>query len=188
MAGMSLVDEHADRALQALAERAPDCARALEAAPAELRQSARGVLASSDFVAEALARDDGLLPQLLARAGERLAGALPLPGALPPGTPLGAMPEPAAADEAAFMDDLRRWRRAELARIAWRDLAGWASLPETLLDLSNAADAAIRAAQEFAWRRLVERHGAPQTDNPEAQRLIIIAMGKLGGQRAQFLL
>ena len=57
---------------------------------------------------------------------------------------------------------------------------------ETLLDLSNAADTAIRAAHDFAWRQLVERHGAPQADDPEAQRLIVIAMGKLGGQELNF--
>ena len=80
------------------------------------------------------------------------------------------------------MDELRRWRRAELARIAWRDLAGWASLAETILDLSNAADTAIRAAHDFAWRQLIERHGAPAADDTEAQRLMVIAMGKLGGR------
>ena len=65
---MSLAEAHADRALQALAERAPDCARALESAPAEVRRRARRVFAASDFVADALARDERLLPRLLARA------------------------------------------------------------------------------------------------------------------------
>ena len=41
---------------------------------------------------------------------------------------------------------LRCWRRAEFARIAWRDLAGWATLDETLADLSRAADDALRMA------------------------------------------
>lgn len=174
---MSLADEHADRALQALAERSPDCARALEAAPAEVRAAARRVLACSDFVADALSRDEQLLPQLLARAAERFAGALPWPEARLQGV---------SADEAGFMDALRRWRRAELARIAWRDLAGWATLGETILDLSNAADTAIRAAHDYAWALLVERYGEPQTDDPEARRLIVIAMGKLGGQELNF--
>ena len=50
----------------------------------------------------------------------------------------------------SFMAALRRWRRAELTRIAWRDLAGWASLDETLEDLSRAAERAVRLAHEFA--------------------------------------
>ena len=176
---MLLATEHADRALQALAERAPECAQLLQAAPAELRAAATRAFVSSDFVAEALARDEQLLPLLLERSPQRLAGALPLPM---PGPTAG----PPAGDEAQFMAELRRWRRAELARIAWRDLAGWATLAETLLDLSNAADTAICAAQEFAWRQLLERHGAPAAEDPEAQRLIVIAMGKLGGRELNF--
>jgi glutamate-ammonia-ligase adenylyltransferase len=168
---MSLAEEAADRALATLEERAPETAARLKTATREMRDSARQVFAAGEFVVEALARDEQLLRQLLALAPHRLAGALPLPG---------------ASDEAAFMDGLRRWRRAELARIAWRDLAGWASLPETLVDLSNAADAAIRAAQEFGWHALVERHGPPAAARAEAQRLIVVAMGKLGGQELNF--
>jgi glutamate-ammonia-ligase adenylyltransferase len=145
-----------------------------------MRDSAQRVFTASDFVPDALARDAQLLPQLLALAPLRLAGALPLPAPAAPAAQVDA------AAEAAFMDQLRRWRRAELARIAWRDLAGWASLPETLLELSNAADLALRSAQEFAWQVLVARHGAPTAAGPEAQRLLIIAMGKLGGRELNF--
>ena len=44
------------------------------------------------------------------------------------------------------MAALRRWRRAEFARIAWRDLAQWAALDETLADLSHAAERALQLA------------------------------------------
>lgn len=168
---MSLPDDLAERAFAVLEERAPECARSLSKATPGFLHAARRVFAGSDFVVDALARDAQLLPQLLARAPQRLATALPLP---------------TAEDEDGFMDTLRRWRRAELTRIAWRDLAGWASLPETLVDLSNAADRALRSAQEFAWSTLVARHGPPATAKPEAQRLMIIAMGKLGGQELNF--
>ena len=154
-----------------LEERAPASSLLLKSAPAEMQEAGRRVFTGSDFVVDALARDEQLLPQLLALAPHRLAGALPLPVAI---------------DEAAFMDSLRRWRRAELTRIAWRDLAGWATLPETLLDLSNAADTAIRAAQEFAWSQLSGRYGAPAAENSQSQRLIVVAMGKLGGQELNF--
>ena len=49
-------------------------------------------------------------------------------------------------DETAFMAELRQVRRRELARIAWRDLAGLAATAETLTALSRLADAAIIAA------------------------------------------
>ena len=57
--------------------------------------------------------------------------------------------------------ELRKWRRREMVRIAWRDLAGWASLEETLADLTSFADAAIGTACEFARRPLVARYGEP---------------------------
>jgi glutamate-ammonia-ligase adenylyltransferase len=84
------------------------------------------------------------------------------------------------------MAALRRWRRAEFARIAWRDLAGWASLAETLADLSRAADLALRAAHDFALPGLTARYGQPRSAAGTAQQLIIVAMGKLGGGELNF--
>ena len=168
---MSLAGEALEQAFTALEERAPAAAVLLKNAPNQMLESAGRVFVSSDFVVDALVRDEQLLPSLMAQAEQRFGAALPLP---------------VAGDESEFMAGLRRWRRAELTRIAWRDLAGWATLPETLLELSNAADAAIRAAQEFAWRQLCERHGAPAAADAQAQRLIVIAMGKLGGQELNF--
>ena len=43
-----------------------------------------------------------------------------------------------AQTEAELMDSLRRFRRRHMVRIAWRDIAGWADLDETLRDLSDA--------------------------------------------------
>ena len=37
----------------------------------------------------------------------------------------------------------RRFRRREMVRIAWRDLAAWADLAETLADLSASATACV---------------------------------------------
>ncbi len=167
---MSRADELAERALTTLQERSPGTAALLHSASAELQGSARPVLAASDFVIDSLARDEQLLPQLLALPS-RLSAVLPLP-------PLH--------EESAFMAGLRRWRRAELTRIAWRDLAGWATLPETLLELSNAADCAIRAAAALAGRQLLARHGAPAGGAGEEHGLVVIAMGKLGGRELNF--
>ena len=172
---MALTRQFAEHALTVLEERAPESATILKSAPAEIQTGIHRAFAASDFVLDALARDEQLLPLLLARSSQQLAGALPVPIS-------GSI----AADETQFMAQLRRWRRGELTRIAWRDLAGWASLAGTLLDLSNAADTAIRAAQEFAWRQLTDRHGLPAAEDPDAQRLVVIAMGKLGGQELNF--
>ena len=157
------------------AERAPAAAAQLEAAPGSSWRTACAVLDGSDFIADALARDERVLPLLLERMPQRLSGALPLPAFLA-----------GAADEAGFMSALRRWRHAELARIAWRDLAGWATLPETLVDLSNAADAGLRSAHDHALATLAQRHGAPLAADGATQPLLIVAMGKLGGQELNF--
>ena len=56
--------------------------------------------------------------------------------------------------EPALHQTLRQVRQREMLRIAWRDLAGWATLEETLRDLSDLADACIQGALDrlSAWQ------------------------------------
>lgn len=161
------------RALSMLAERSPVAAAAVENLPEAIRESAPVVLAASDFVLDALARDQELVPRLGERSAQLFAGP-PMP-----------LPSVDLAEE-QFMAQLRRWRRAEFARIAWRDLAGWADLNETLADLSRAADEALRLAHEHAMRTLTARYGTPRSAAQVPQRLMIVAMGKLGGHELNF--
>ena len=73
---MSRADELAARGLHSLHERSPGTSALLQSAPAELQDSVRRVFAASDFVIDALARDEQLLPQLLA-CPARFARSLP---------------------------------------------------------------------------------------------------------------
>jgi [glutamine synthetase] adenylyltransferase / [glutamine synthetase]-adenylyl-L-tyrosine phosphorylase len=73
-----------------------------------------------------------------------------------------------------------------MVRIAWRDLAGWAHLEETLSDLTSFADAAINTACEFARRPLVARYGEPCSESGVVQPLVVVGMGKLGGGELNF--
>ncbi|MGD8380297.1 MAG: bifunctional [glutamate--ammonia ligase]-adenylyl-L-tyrosine phosphorylase/[glutamate--ammonia-ligase] adenylyltransferase, partial [Gammaproteobacteria bacterium] len=91
-----------------------------------------------------------------------------------------------ASDDKAFMAALRRARNLEQARIAWRDLAGWASLDETLGDLSAFADLAIETALEHARASLEPRFGVPRDADGERVDLVVLGMGKLGGQELNF--
>lgn len=88
--------------------------------------------------------------------------------------------------EAEVMRRLRRFRQREMARIAWRDLAGWAELAETLADLSALADVCVQTAHDWAYAGLAQRLGTPCDNQGEAQTLVIVGMGKLGGAELNF--
>ena len=88
--------------------------------------------------------------------------------------------------EAAALAALRRSRHVETARIAWRDLAGWSSIEADLGDLSRLADSVIRAALDYATAQLVPRFGRPVDVHGAPEPLMILAMGKLGGNELNF--
>lgn len=92
----------------------------------------------------------------------------------------------AAQDDAAIMRVLREVRERELARIGYRELAGLASLDETLGDLSELAEQCCAAALERSMERLVARHGQPRDTQGRPVRPVILGMGKLGGRELNF--
>lgn len=86
-----------------------------------------------------------------------------------------------AAGEAAWMEMLRQFRRRHMVRIAWRDIAGWSDLDETLHDLSALADACIDYAYRRSYEMLCARYGVPRGEAcGEPQPMLILGMGKLG--------
>ena len=82
--------------------------------------------------------------------------------------------------------ELRMARQLEWARIAVRDMAGMASVDETLADLSHFADLACQAALKAAAATLALRFGTPRGANGLPSKPIVIAMGKLGGRELNF--
>ncbi|MBL6749719.1 MAG: bifunctional [glutamate--ammonia ligase]-adenylyl-L-tyrosine phosphorylase/[glutamate--ammonia-ligase] adenylyltransferase [Nevskia sp.] len=93
---------------------------------------------------------------------------------------------PGDDDEAAFLRALRVFRNREMARIACRDVAGWADLDETLGDLSALAQASCDAALRFAAGRLAQRWGVPRGEDGAPAQPIVLGMGKLGGGELNF--
>jgi glutamate-ammonia-ligase adenylyltransferase len=81
---------------------------------------------------------------------------------------------------------LRQWRRREMLRIAWRDIAGLADVRETLRVVSELADGCIRAAARAARSHLSAPFGLPRTRSGEEVPLIVLGMGKLGGFELNF--
>lgn len=100
------------------------------------------------------------------------------------GVILERAPRPDEADD--FYAALRAYRDEGLAIIAWRDLAGVDALPATLEALSGLADHCIEAALCYAQGAVEARYGALRDKAGEAQRLIVIGMGKLGGRELNF--
>lgn len=133
----------------------------------------------SEFVAQLCLRTPGYLVELLDTG--RLHAALD-PDAL--AIELARLPQEAPDPE--IMHALRALRHREMMRIAWRDLAGWAGIEETLRDQSHVADVCIRFAYQRAYAQLSARFGAPLREDGSQQALVIIAMGKLGAQELNF--
>jgi glutamate-ammonia-ligase adenylyltransferase len=151
-----------------------------EGASPALRDALPRVLIASDYVCSSLARDPTLAPWLINEAeAERELATGELAQRMK--AALAGVP-----DLDGFMAELRRLRTREMVRIAWRDLAGWASLSETLADTSAFADAAIDAATEYATQDLVRTYGEPRNLAGVGQPLIVLGMGKLGGGELNF--
>jgi len=145
--------------------------------PEALQKELPRVAAGSEFVAAALIQD----PQALAWLGRH-------------GEPSSARVANGeyerhaahAATGAETVRILREWRRREMLRIAWRDIAGRAGVTETLAALSDLADSCVRAAVLAAQLQLETVFGKPRAANGEGVPLIVLGMGKLGGRELNF--
>ncbi|MCP4129170.1 MAG: bifunctional [glutamate--ammonia ligase]-adenylyl-L-tyrosine phosphorylase/[glutamate--ammonia-ligase] adenylyltransferase, partial [Gammaproteobacteria bacterium] len=86
------------------------------------------------------------------------------------------------ADEETLQRGLRLFRRAQMVRIIWRDLAGTAPLAETLEDLSALADACVEQALGLLYEWAVAKQGVPRDEDGVQQHLLVLGMGKLGAR------
>jgi glutamate-ammonia-ligase adenylyltransferase len=89
-------------------------------------------------------------------------------------------------NEAALFQILRAFRRREMTRIAFRDLAGWSNLAETVADLSNLADTCLEETVLILYEALSEKFGIPTAEDGSPQSLVILGLGKLGAQELNF--
>ncbi len=145
-----------------------------EPADARVADSMARVVLLSDFTLSVLLRD----PEALYA---RLADTSPLTA-----DDLVERLELAAMSETQAMRTLRRARHVELARIAWRDIAGWAELEVQFAELSALADGMVRAALAHATAQLEGRHAAPLDADGTPLPLLVLGMGKLGGRELNF--
>ncbi len=144
----------------------------------KLLQSIPKVWCSSEFVTESCTRKPELLVDLV-NSGD-------LDSFYSEQTYQTKLANLEIADEIELMTKLRQFRCREMVRIAWRDLAGWADLAETLMDLSLLADACIQYALAFLNQQACELRGTPMLADGNPQQIVVLGMGKLGAYELNY--
>ncbi len=155
----------------------PALAAAYAAAAESLRSELPRIVAGSEFIASVLLQDPQSLDWVAAH--DESGASLRASGDY----------ERRIACASTFDDAqrlLREWRRREMLRIAWRDIAGRAAVTDTLHAVSDLADGCIRAATAAAQLHLQPVFGAPRDANAQPVSLIVLGMGKLGGRELNF--
>ena len=146
------------------------------------------VLACSDFVFSSCERHPSMLEDLVS------SGDLEAPY---PASAAGARGRPSLRERAdsvaraagsidGLMTDLRRLRRREMVRIAWRDIGGLADFDETVRDTSDLADAIIDTSLDRLHEWQCADLGTPIGHTGEPQQLVVLALGKLGASELNF--
>ena len=146
----------------------------------EAIDSIKRVFAFSDFVAASCTRNPDLLADLI-HSGDLTRH--PAPGDYP------RRFEDLLADvrdEDTLLGRLRRYRRREMVRIAWRDLAGWADLTETMGALSAFADACLAQTLSILYQWQTDKFGIPTAEDGSEQHLVVLGLGKLGARELNF--
>jgi glutamate-ammonia-ligase adenylyltransferase len=175
----SALREHVERAWQAFTE-AAKAAKVKPPQHPELLAVLFRVWAYSDFVARTCVRQPEMFAALL-ESGDLLRD---YSGDEYSRTVQTALVQ--AKNEDVLCRNLRTLRQREMLRIAWRDLAGWADLDETLGDLSSLASACLDGALGWLYRNQCQVLGVPRNARGEAQALVVIGMGKLGAAELNF--
>jgi len=136
------------------------------------------VWCSSLFVAESCTRKPELLADLV-NSGDLLS-------VYHQNSYVEKLAQESVDSQAELMSKLRHFRSREMIRIAWRDLAGWAELSETLTDLSHLADACIQYALDFLYQEACALRGTPLLSDGSPQQIVVLGMGKLGAYELNY--
>ena len=168
------IDPSASRALTRLRGASADVAAAL-ADPAVVVVIGR-IAQASDFAIDTLVRQPALLLRLLADQGAMPAG----------------LPQLHPDHRGDWPMLLRRHRSAESTRLVWRDVLGLDDVAQTLAGSTALAQDCLRAALAALEAEFAQRHGVVRgrdgagDGNGVPQRLVVFALGKLGGGELNF--
>ncbi|WP_132998943.1 bifunctional [glutamate--ammonia ligase]-adenylyl-L-tyrosine phosphorylase/[glutamate--ammonia-ligase] adenylyltransferase [Luteimonas arsenica] len=131
--------------------------------------SLRRVAIASDFALEVFVRQPQVLEALLDDPDA------PVP---PPQL------DPDSPDE--WPARLRAYRTAASARLVWRDLEGLDDVPDTLAGSTRLAEDCLQRALAALEVQFATRHGVVRDRTGAEVRLVVFALGKLGGGELNF--
>ncbi|HSH83924.1 MAG TPA: bifunctional [glutamate--ammonia ligase]-adenylyl-L-tyrosine phosphorylase/[glutamate--ammonia-ligase] adenylyltransferase [Guyparkeria sp.] len=147
------------------------------------REQLRHVMRCSPFIQQSLAAEPDILDYVL----EGCQGRCPSDGLKDRFANLSGSPQDRLAlDAIDFGRELRRLRRREIILIAWRDLVGIDDTDTILRSLSRLADFCVAAALAYHEHHLQARFGQPRDVEGEPVGLVVIGMGKLGGDELNY--
>ncbi|EOV4223409.1 bifunctional [glutamate--ammonia ligase]-adenylyl-L-tyrosine phosphorylase/[glutamate--ammonia-ligase] adenylyltransferase [Vibrio parahaemolyticus] len=150
----------------------------LQSWPNEVVEQFHYVSALSQFITETIHRDEALaqqLPTMLSELSRHQAYRTRLAALLAE-----------CPDEISGHRVLRQFRNREMVYIAWKDFLHAWTLEESLRHLSQLAEAMIFETYQWQYKICCAEWGTPTNAEGEAQPMLIIGMGKLGGSELNF--
>ncbi|ENJ5961370.1 bifunctional [glutamate--ammonia ligase]-adenylyl-L-tyrosine phosphorylase/[glutamate--ammonia-ligase] adenylyltransferase [Vibrio parahaemolyticus] len=150
----------------------------LQSWPNEVVEQFHYVSALSQFITETIHRDEALaqqLPAMLIELSRHQAYRTRLAALLAE-----------CPDEISGHRVLRQFRNREMVYIAWKDFLHAWTLEESLRHLSQLAEAMIFETYQWQYKICCAEWGTPTNAEGEAQPMLIIGMGKLGGGELNF--
>lgn len=150
----------------------------LQSWPNEVVEQLHYVSALSQFITETIHRDEALaqqLPTMLSELSRHQAYRTSLAALLAE-----------CPDEMSGHRVLRQFRNREMVYIAWKDFLHAWTLEESLRHLSQLAEAMIFETYQWQYKICCAEWGTPTNAEGEAQPMLIIGMGKLGGGELNF--
>ncbi len=150
----------------------------LQSWPNEVVEQFHYVSALSQFITETIHRDEALaqqLPRMLSELSRHQAYRTRLAALLAE-----------CPDEISGHRVLRQFRNREMVYIAWKDFLHAWTLEESLRHLSQLAEAMIFETYQWQYKICCAEWGMPTNAEGEAQPMLIIGMGKLGGGELNF--
>ncbi|MDE1314710.1 bifunctional [glutamate--ammonia ligase]-adenylyl-L-tyrosine phosphorylase/[glutamate--ammonia-ligase] adenylyltransferase [Vibrio aestuarianus] len=181
----SVLNSSAQAAYQLLLEQQP----CIEQWPELLKSELIYVLGLSQFIGEALQRDEVLcqqLPHMLEDAAQTESLSHQSKSRFDGYRSELAKQLAACNDEMSFHRRLRQFRNREMVYIAWCDFTTSWPLEESLEHLSALAEALIFETYQWQYQVCCSEWGTPTNADGEAQPMLIIGMGKLGGGELNF--